>query len=94
VTAVCRCGGRLSTPIVGRRTGLVISTCVACGASVHRAAPPPPVPSRPRAPRGAFARFEQAYRSGAVRTVIWRAHRESTRANASDPRLRQIGADE
>jgi hypothetical protein len=46
--ACAQCGGQMSLPIVGRRTGLLLSTCRECGTTVKSATPQvAPTPSEP-----------------------------------------------
>lgn len=81
----CSCGGRLSRPTLGRRTGLWIQTCVTC----WQATSGPERPDYdPPAPRPAYTPKVKPDAMTGPRMV---AIAELVRANALDGKLRQTG---
>jgi hypothetical protein len=101
-TSCASCGGRMSTPLAGRRTGLLMSTCRDCGTTVHSATPQvadsvKPISRSTTAPEparvkpGALDRFQRAAIAGTLREAIRRSRAHAAAAAAIDPKLKQLG---
>lgn len=99
------CGdARMSTPMFGRRTGLWLSTCVACGFTSRSQTPPTvqalgpdhaamfrqTAPARVPVSSERFARFDRPGAAATARKAIL-SRRELERVNANDPKLKQAG---
>lgn len=104
MTRCPQCRGEMSTPLLGRRTGLWLSTCCACGFFSRTQEQPSAAVlafdhalNREDAPehlntRPAFSKFNRTGAAETARNAILK-RRELERLNESDGQLRRLGRD-